>query len=280
MRISIYIATQAEREFPKNENYIPLMVGKPNEHLSKGLNDSTGDSISTKNPFYCELTGHYWIWKNDHQSGVVGLCHYRRFLWLSDIPRRLCRKTFASIGNCETLLDTQNVGKILENGHYDIILPRPYAFSGGDIKSQFIDAHGEEGYLLMIDSIKRNFPEYMRSFDDVFSRRFEYFGNIMVTTKPVFDEYSEWLFKLLYNIEQHIDLSDKKNARMMGYIGERLLNLYVVHNKFKIKEVPQIFINDNDSEKDLYMNLRYIKRRYFAGVLSLEESIRKKLLSK
>ena len=102
----------------------------------------------------------------------------------------------------------------------------------------------------------------------------------MIATKQVFDEYSEWLFKLLQDIEQHIDLSDKKNARMLGYIGERLLNLYVVHNNFKIKEVPQIFISDNDSEKDLYMNLRYIKRRYFAGVLTLEENIRRKLSSK
>ena len=280
MKISIYIATQAEREFPKNESYIPLMVGKPNEHLSKGLNDSTGDSISIKNPFYCELTGHYWIWKNDNQSDVVGLCHYRRFLWLSDIPRRLCRKTFKSIGDCETLLDTQNVGEILKSGNYDIILPRPYAFSGGDIKSQFIDAHGEEGYLLMIDAIKRNCPEYMKSFDDVFSRRFEYFGNLMIANKSLFNEYSEWLFKLLRDIEERIDLSDKKNLRLPGYIGERLLNLYVVHNNFKIKEVPQIFISDNDSEKDLYMNLRYIKRRYFAGVLTLEENIRRKLSSK
>ena len=280
MKISIYIATQAEREFPKNENYIPMMVGKPNANLSKGLNDSMGNSISTKNPFYCELTGHYWIWKNDHQSDIVGLCHYRRFLWLNDIPRRLCRKIFKSIEDCETLLDTRNVGKIFENGKYNIILPRPYAFSGGNIKSQFIDSHGEEGYLLMIDAIKRHCPEYMKSFDDVFGRRFEYFGNLMIATKPVFDEYSEWLFKLLQDIEGRIDLSDKKNLRLPGYIGERLLNLYAVHNNFKIKEVPQIFISDSDSEKDLYMNLRYIKRRYFAGVLSFEENIRKKLSSK
>ncbi|MBR2179517.1 MAG: DUF4422 domain-containing protein [Selenomonadaceae bacterium] len=280
MKISIYIATQAEREFPKNENYIPLMVGKPNENLSKGLNDSTGDSISNKNPFYCELTGHYWIWQNDSQSDIVGLCHYRRFLWLNDIPRRLCRRTFKSIGDCEALLDTQSVKNILKRSNYDIILPKPYAFSGGDIKSQFIDAHGEDNYYLMIDAIKRNYPEYMRSVDGVFGRRFEYFANLMVSTKPIFDVYSEWLFRILMDVEQHIDLSDKKNLRMMGYIGERLLNLYVVHNKLKIKEVPQIFISENDSEKDLYIDLRYIKRRYFAGVLSLEESIRRKLSSK
>lgn len=280
MKTSIYIATQAERDFPKNKDYIPLMVGKPDENLSEGLNDSIGDSIGIKNPFYCELTGHYWIWKNDHQSDIVGLCHYRRFLWLKDVPRRICKKIFKSIKDCEAILDTQSIAKILKNGDYDIILPRPYAFSGGDIKSQFIDAHGEDNYFLMIDAIKRNYPEYVKSVDEVFGRRFEYFANLMIATKPVFDVYSEWLFKILQDVEQHIDLSDKKNLRMLGYIGERLLNLYVIHNQLKIKEVPQIFIGENNSEQDLYIDLRYIKRRYFAGVLTFEENIRKKLSSK
>ena len=280
MKTSIYIATQTEREFPNNKDYIPLMVGKPDENLLKGLNDGIGDSISNKNPFYCELTGHYWIWKNDHQSDIVGLCHYRRFLWLSDVPRRICRKNFKSVKDCEEFLNTQELGKIFENETCDIILPRPLVFSGGDIKTQFTEAHGETAYLLMIDSIKRNAPEYMSSVDKVFSRRFEYFANLLIAMKPTFDEYSEWLFRILQDVEAHTDLNDKKNLRLMGFISERLLNLYVVHNKLKIKEVPQIFINTDESEKDLYTDLRYIKRRYFPGIITFEEKVRKKLLSK
>ena len=283
MKISIYIATQSNREFPKNKDYIPMMVGKPDENLPEGLNDGTGDSISEKNPFYCELTGHYWIWKNDHQvqrSDIVGLCHYRRFFWLNNIPRRICRKTFSSIAECETLLDTKNVDAIFANQKYDIILPRPYAFSGGDIKSQFIEAHGETAFSLMIDAIQKNYPQYTKSIDMVFSRRFEYFANMMITTKAIFDKYSEWLFKILQDIEEQVDLADKKNLRLLGYISERLLNLYVIHNNLKIKEVPQIFIDKDKAEKDLYIDLRYIKRRYFAGLLNFEENIRKKLLSK
>lgn len=40
--------------------------------------DDTGDNISIKNPQYCEMTAHYCIWKNIHDTKYSGVCHYRR----------------------------------------------------------------------------------------------------------------------------------------------------------------------------------------------------------
>ena len=48
--------------------------------------DNDGDDISDKNPNRCEMTAHYWVWKNrmNTDDEYVGICHYRRLLDLSD----------------------------------------------------------------------------------------------------------------------------------------------------------------------------------------------------
>ena len=42
------------------------------------IKDNVGDNISDRNPYYCEMTGVYWVWKNDKSSDYLGSCHYRR----------------------------------------------------------------------------------------------------------------------------------------------------------------------------------------------------------
>lgn len=270
--IKIYIATQRAGGLPTVENYVPLVVGKPELSIDGGQNDSTGDSISARNKFYCELTGHYWIWRNDRSSDVVGLCQYRRFLWLNEPPRRLCSQNFPSLEECRQHLSTERLNEMLDG--YDIILPRPYAFSRDTIETQFVRAHRRENFEQMLRSIERVHPECMSTARKVFERRTAYLANLLIARRKIFDEYSRWLFDVLFDIEKNIRL-DESNGRMLGYMGERLLNLYAAHERLRVREVPLIFIGaPSDSAR---IDLRYLKRRYLPALLTVENNLRRKL---
>lgn len=64
---------------PDDDIYIPIQVGaKVIDNNTGYVKDDTGISISEKNPYFCELTGLYWIWKNI-DADYYGLVHYRRY---------------------------------------------------------------------------------------------------------------------------------------------------------------------------------------------------------
>ena len=76
MSIKLFIMTHKPFTPPADPIYVPLQVGRANAPDLGFLGDDTGDSISSDNPYFCELTGMYWLWKNYH----IGICHYRRYL--------------------------------------------------------------------------------------------------------------------------------------------------------------------------------------------------------
>ena len=267
--VRLYVATQKPLDVSAIENYVPLTVGKAEN--GDEFNDATGDSIFERNRFYCELTGHYWIWKNDRQSDIVGLMQYRRFLWLNRAPRMICRKEFASLADCRELLDTRQLSTLLDN--HDIILPRPYAFSRDTLETQFCRFHRRENFALLLDAIRKTHPEFLKSVEKTFNRRTAYLANLLIARKDTFDEYSRKLFDVLFEVERRIDLNDQ-NARMLGYMGERFLNLYVDHNRLRVKEVPLIFISNAEKLETSRIDLRYIKRRYFPSLLTIEQTMR------
>ena len=65
----IKILVCAHKPYPNTRNegiYQAIQVGKAlHPELDMGyINDNTGDNISEKNPYWCELTALYWGWKN------------------------------------------------------------------------------------------------------------------------------------------------------------------------------------------------------------------------
>ena len=110
--------------------------------------DDSGINISDKNSNYCELTGLYWIWKNQ-QGEYVGISHYRRF--------------FEERG---ALLPMGKAKEILKDA--DMIVARRQ-WVEGNVKAQFERFHSKEDLALARRVIQEKYPDYVGSFDQAMS---------------------------------------------------------------------------------------------------------------
>ena len=77
MNVKIIVATHKTYPMPNDKMYFPIQVGAEGKNNLGYQADNTGDNISKKNPYFCELTGLYWAWKN-LDADYIGLAHYRR----------------------------------------------------------------------------------------------------------------------------------------------------------------------------------------------------------
>ncbi|PTT01812.1 glycosyl transferase, partial [Flavobacterium sp. HMWF030] len=88
--------------------------------------------------------------------------------------------------------------------------------------------------------IIQNYPEYEKSIEKYLDNNNKFYEcNMMITSKKIWDEYHSWLFDVLFKLQKNITVpEDDYQKRIFGFISERLLNLYVLHHQYKIKEYP------------------------------------------
>ncbi len=221
MSVSIYTVTHVPFTPPKNPIYIPLQVGAAlHEHYGY-LCDDTGDNISDKNPYYSELTGLYWIWKNAADTDYIGLCHYRRYFLNQN-------------GNLMTEEDYVN---ILSN--YDVIVSQSQA-GEYDYRTVYGRSHDSRNLDLVCEIIQKLYPEYLDTFQEVLSDHRCYTGNLFVAPKELFCAYSKWLFDIFFAMEPLIQTEnyDEYHRRLFGFLSEQLLIVWVKHNRLSYYEAP------------------------------------------
>ena len=86
--IKIIVAAHKKYQMPQEKIYMPVQVGAEGKNSINGyVQDNVGNNISIKNPYFCELTGLYWAWKN-LDADYIGLVHYRRYFTVAKkIPK-------------------------------------------------------------------------------------------------------------------------------------------------------------------------------------------------
>lgn len=218
MDTRIYVMTHKRFAEPKTEAYIPLHVGREGKEALGYIGDNTGLHISGKNGSYCELTGIYWIWKNI-VCDIAGLCHYRRY--------------FVRNGS---LLVQAEIEEILQE--YDIILGNSSMSPQGSVYAHYCVQHYERDLLVCKEVIRRMEPDYLSAFELCMQSNLMNLGNMMIAPKKLFDSYCEWLFPLLEEIERQTDTGsyDAYQARLYGFLSERLLRVWVMMQPIRVRE--------------------------------------------
>lgn len=239
MSIRIYTMTHKQFELPPDSMYTPLHVGRAGNSNAAGMSaytgDDTGEHISNLNCYYSELTGFYWIWKNCHDIDYVGTCHYRRYL-INEQEQIFTEKEYKELLKSYDLITTKRVQ--LNNSYY-------YGFSA----NHNIKALDMTGIV-----IKEKYPEYYDTFERLVHGTETYFGNILVTSKTLFDAYVKWLFGIFFEVQKRIELETGEDAyhkRVFGFISEFLLLVWVTAQNLRICECKVGMLGEKAETREL-----------------------------
>lgn len=251
-KITIGVATHKKYEMPVDDIYEPIHSGASLSNFDLGYQkDNTGDNISDKNPNYSELTALYWLWKNV-DSDYKGLVHYRRHF-----SKR--KKVFwFEKGDFKEVVNYQKILTLMKDT--DIILPHMRKYYIETIESHYNHTHYEEDLVVTRKVVKMLYPEYLTSYDKILKRKSAHMFNMFIMSKEKFDSYCEWLFSILFEIENYLNISDYNgfHARVFGRISEVLLDVWIEKNKYSYSEIPIVFM---EKQEVLQKILKFLKAK-------------------
>jgi hypothetical protein len=241
--IKIFVATHKPCQLPEIPCYYPIQVGaQGKESISYSdvgiagregniIRDDAGENISQKNPYYCELTATYYIWKNI-KADVVGLCHYRRF-FANKKSLGTDQEPFLNV------LSQKDIEHLMLDA--DIVIPKRNKYFIETLYSHY--AHTMDGMHLDVarEVMGKVCPEDLKYMDAIYSRTNGSMYNMCIMKKELFDEYSQWLFALLAGVEERVDVTGLSSfqARLFGRVSEILMNVWILKMQSEGKIVTE-----------------------------------------
>ncbi len=214
--MKLVVATHKPYQMPAGPAYLPLHVGAMGKPSIGFERDDSGDNISERNATFCELTGLYWAWKNLPGEDALGLLHYRR----------LFRAT------------PDELAAALEK--VPCILPKRRNYFIETTYSQYVHAHHAADLDTTRAILAERHPDFLDAFDATMRSTRGHRFNMLVMRRPLLDAYCTWLFDVLFELERRLDISSYSpyDARVFGFVGERLLDVYVTAQKISYVEFP------------------------------------------
>lgn len=230
--IEILVALHKPYSLPTETIYVPILVGNTKiPGMENALRDNTGQNISKKNPYYCEMTALYWAWKN-LDTRYLGIVHYRRYF---------AGKHFA-LHKEQRIATRTEIEAALAKA--PVIVPRKRNYWIETTYSQYAHAHHGKDLDSVRQILSVQYPEYLESFDLVMGRTKGHRFNMVIMRRDLLDSYCTWLFDLLFQMESRIDIQsyDSYNQRVYGFLAERLLDVWIEANHVPYTEMPVVFL--------------------------------------
>ena len=204
--MKIYVVGSSKNRFlPLNNIRQKFLVDQRHE----------GENIDFMNPYFCEMTGLYHLWKNCTDE-VVGLEHYRRYFVNG---RR------NPLSENEIKIRLQSCDVICVKANYKTRPPKTWLIQNGKWRDMqkflaFIKVYvGEDYYNTCVRHLNGNWHAL---------------GNMFIGRKEVIDKYCEFIFDLTMKYhEAEIYLDRRLPKRILGYFTEFLFGAWLVHNKIK-----------------------------------------------
>jgi hypothetical protein len=265
--IRVVVATHKQYQMPEDEMYLPLHVGAEGKYDDEGkpldlgfVKDNTGDNISKKNPFFCELTGLYWAWKNS-QCDYLGLAHYRRHF----VYRKKTGNPF------ENVLQSDEAEKLFAT--YRVIVPKKRRYYIETLYSHYAHTHYAEHLDNTRKIIEKKCPQYLKAYDAVMKQTSGYMFNMMIMEKSLMDSYCTWLFDILFELEKTGNSQELSffQGRFYGRVSELLFNVWLWYQiekgalkKGDVKELACIYMEPVDWGRKIssFLRAKFVHKKY------------------
>ena len=202
---------------PTDSMYLPVHVGAAGKENIGYQRDDEGQNISELNPYFCELTGIYWAWKN-LDADYIGLVHYRRHF--SRHPHR------KNLWNAVLRYDEIRA----ELGKFRVFVPGKRRYFIETLYSHYAHTH----HIQQLDETRKiiweRCPEYITSFDKTVKQRWGYMFNMMIMEKDCCSDYCSWLFDILFEIQKTLEGQEELSSyqgRFYGRLSEIALNVWL-----------------------------------------------------
>lgn len=232
-----------EAETVSNDVFVPVHCGAVYmDEPDSMAGDNTGENISERRNSFCELTVQYWAWKNV-KADYYGICHYRRYFSFAEetMPEDSYTNVIDSFISYEArsryhLDDMAQIEKIVDGN--DIVATVPFdvkKVGNRSIEHQYVQQSylDEHDLVLLREAVGRLQPEYVETLEETLAGKDFYPCNMFIMKRETFQEYCDWIFSILFEVERHLDMTEANSDRLraIGHIGERLLTVFINHKR-------------------------------------------------